>query len=61
MNYDEFRSAGHDLVDYIAAYLQNVSKRPLFNAVEPSFLYDLFDEKIPDDPQSLGAIQKLLE
>ena len=61
MNYDEFRSAGHNLVDYIADYLQNVSKNPLFNPVEPSFLYDLFDEKIPDDPQSLAAIQKLLE
>ena len=61
MNYDEFRSAGHNLVDYIADYLQNVSKKPLFNPVEPSFLYDLFDEKIPDDPQSLAAIQKLLE
>src|SRR6476659_7545514 len=61
MNYDEFRSAGHNLVDYIADYLQNVSKKPLFNPVEPSFLYDLFDEKIPDDPQSLAAIHKLLE
>ena len=61
MNYDEFKSAGHSLVDYIAEYLQNVSKRPLFNPVEPSVLYDLFDEKIPDDPQSLAAIQKLLE
>src|SRR4029077_12845126 len=61
MNYDEFRNAGHNLVDYIADYLQNVSKKPLFNPVEASFLYDLFDEKIPDDPQSLEAIQKLLE
>ncbi len=61
MNYDEFRSAGHNLVDYIADYLQNVSGKPLFNPVEPAFLYDLFDEKIPDDPKSLADIQKLLE
>jgi aromatic-L-amino-acid decarboxylase len=61
MNYDEFRTAGHGLVDYIADYLQNVSGRPLFNPVEPSFLYDLFDEKIPDSPQSLAEIQKQLE
>src|SRR5678810_857767 len=61
MNYDEFKSAGHNLVDYIADYLQNVSKRPLFNPVEPSYLYDLFDEKIPDDPRSLADIQRVLE
>ena len=61
MNYDEFRTAGHDLVDFIADYLKNVSKTPLFNPVEPAFIYDLFDEKIPDDPQSLADIQKLLE
>jgi len=57
MNYDEFKSAGHSLVEYIADYLQNVSKRPLFNPVEPSYLYDLFDEKIPDHPESLAEIQ----
>jgi hypothetical protein len=61
MNYDEFKSAGHNLVDYIADYLQNVSKRPLFNPIEPSYLYDLFDEKIPDDPRSLADIQRVLE
>ena len=61
MNYDEFRAAGHGLVDYITAYLQNISQRPLFNPVEPSFVYDLFDEKIPDEPRSLAAIQKELE
>ena len=61
MNYNEFETAGHSLVDYIADYLQNVSKRPLFNAAEPAFIYDLFDEKIPDEPKSLATIQKLLE
>jgi len=61
MNYDEFRTAGHNLVDYVADYLQNVSSKPLFNPVEPALIYDLFDEKIPDDPKSLADIQKLLD
>jgi len=61
MNYDEFRSAGHSLVDFISDYLKNISSNPLFNPVEPSFLYDLFDEKIPDDPKTLASIQKTLE
>src|SRR5436190_5834697 len=61
MNYDEFRSAGHNLVDFIADYLQNISNKPLFNPVEPAFLYELFDEKIPDDPKSLAEIQNVIE
>src|SRR5438874_4458156 len=61
MNYDEFRSAGHSLVDFISDYLKNISSNPLFSPVEPSFLYDLFDEKIPDDPKTLASIQKTLE
>jgi len=61
MNYDEFRTAGHNLVDHIADYLQNVSSKPLFNPVEPALIYDLFDEKIPDDPKSLADIQNLLD
>jgi aromatic-L-amino-acid decarboxylase len=61
MQYDEFREAGHYLVDYITNYLQDIENKPLFPNVEPSFLYDLFDESIPDDPQSLNEIQKTLE
>ena len=61
MNYDEFRTAGHRLVDYIADYLQQVSSKPLFTPVDPAFLFDLFDEAIPDDPKPLSDIQKLLD
>lgn len=61
MEYKEFRQAGHYLVDYIADYLQNVNSKPLFTDVSPSFLRDLFAEPIPNDPQSLERIQKILE
>ncbi|HUS03776.1 MAG TPA: pyridoxal-dependent decarboxylase [Chitinophagaceae bacterium] len=61
MQYDEFRKAGHNLIDYISDYLERVENGPLFKEVEPSFLNDLFDESIPNDPQSLAAIQKTLE
>ena len=61
MDYNEFRTAGHKLVDYIADYLTNVSDKPLFNPIEPSVIYDLFEESIPDDPKSLADIQKMLE
>jgi glutamate/tyrosine decarboxylase-like PLP-dependent enzyme len=61
MQYDEFRKAGHNLIDHIADYLERVENKPLFNDVEPSFLNSLFNEEIPNDPQSLEAIQKTLE
>ena len=61
MDYKEFRKAGHHLIDYISDYLENVPGKPLFADVAPSFLNDLFDEPIPNQPQSLASIQKTLE
>jgi aromatic-L-amino-acid/L-tryptophan decarboxylase len=61
MDYSQFRQAGHDLVDYITDYLQQVQDKPLFADAEPSFLNKLFDEPIPDHPQSLAAIQEILK
>ena len=61
MQYEEFRKAGHHLIDYIADYLSNVSAKPLFPNVEPSVLYEVFNEAIPTQPQSLEELQKLLE
>ena len=61
MQYEEFRKAGHNLIDFITDYLQQSQNKPLFNEVQPSFLNELFDEAIPNNPQSLEAIQKILE
>ena len=61
MEYNEFRKAGHYLIDYIADYLQQLEHRRLFPDVEPSFLFDQFNEPVPNHPQSLEAIQKILE
>lgn len=61
MEYNEFREAGHYLIDFITDYLENVNKNPLFADAAPSFLNELFDEQIPNDPKSLKLIQKILE
>src|SRR5215475_4773748 len=55
MDFNEFRTSGHALVDYIADYLKNVERLQLFNPVEPAYLYQLFDEK------SLSEIQQTLQ
>ncbi len=61
MQYEEFRQAGHYLIDYISDYLQQTENKPLFTDAEPAFLNDLFNEAIPNNPQSLDTIQKILE
>jgi len=61
MNYDEFRNAGHYLIDYISDYLKGVQDKALFPNVEPAALYELFDEPVPDKPLSLAEIQKIVE
>jgi len=61
MQYEEFRHAGHYLVDFIADYLQNVKNKPLFPDVQPSYLHALFDEGMPDGQMNLEELQKVLE
>lgn len=61
MQYQEFRQAGHNLVDYIADYLKNIDNKKLFPDIDPSQLYKLFEEPLPDQPKSLAEIQKELE
>ena len=61
MDYTTFREAGHRLVDYISDYLENVQDKPLFANVTPSFLYDLFDETLPDQPESLTEILQIID
>jgi aromatic-L-amino-acid decarboxylase len=61
MDYTTFREAGHRFVDYISDYLENVQDKPLFANVTPSFLYDLFDEPLPDQPESLADILQLID
>jgi len=61
MQYEEFRNAGHYLVDYIADYLKNIDNKKTFPDVDPSFLYKLFEEELPDQSKSLNELQKTLE
>jgi len=61
MQYNEFREAGHYLVDYIADYLEHAKEKPLFANAEPSFLYELFNEPVPEHAHALKDIQQILE
>ena len=61
MEYEEFRQAGHYLVDYITDYLKNIDNQKLFPNINPTDLYTLFEEPIPDEPKSMSQIQQIIE
>ncbi|HEY4036856.1 MAG TPA: aminotransferase class I/II-fold pyridoxal phosphate-dependent enzyme [Ktedonobacteraceae bacterium] len=50
MEMNEFRVLGHELVDWIAEYLETVEGRLLFPVVTPRDLDELFAEPLPQDP-----------
>src|SRR5262245_39642865 len=58
---EEFRQAGHRIVDLLAEYFQHLEDKPLFPDVEPRALHALFDEPLPQDPSPLDAILDQLE
>ncbi len=56
MDTREFREAGHRIVDHLADYLDRVEDHPLFSAVEPRVLQQLFDEPLPTQGSSIHSI-----
>ncbi len=61
MQIDEFRDAGHKIVDMLASYLENVEDRPLFPDVDPNTVTALFDEPLPQQPTEFDALAVDLE
>ena len=57
----EFRASGHHTIDLLADLLESVEEKPLFPAVEPKFLRELFDEPMPEGPTPLAEVVKTLE
>ena len=49
MDINEFRVAGHEVVDMLADYLDTVEQQPLFPDVEPDHIDGLFDEPLPQE------------
>jgi aromatic-L-amino-acid decarboxylase len=61
MTPDEFRKAGHQLVDWIADYRENVAQFPVMARTSPGEIRAQLPAAPPDSPESFDAIFRDLE
>ena len=61
MTPDEFRKAGHDLIDWIADYRQGIEERPVRAQVEPGEVRSSLPAEPPSAPDSAAATIQDLE
>lgn len=56
MTPDEFRKHGHDLVEWIARYLETIRDQPVLPRVEPGDLYRLLPGAAPETGEPFDAV-----
>lgn len=61
MDSSEFRTWGHQVVDWLAEYLEHIEERRVFPDVEPRRVNELFAEPLPESPSSPQEVVKELE
>ena len=56
-NYEDFRTYGKQMVDYICDYVKNMDQRPVApTTIEPGFLAPQLAEEVPDHPEDFKEI-----
>ncbi len=55
---DEFRKYGHQVVDWIAQYLEEVESRPVLSQLEPGDVRDALPDAPPEDPEPFEAVME---
>ena len=56
MDAASFRRHGHELVDWIAEYLEHPERYPVLARVKPGEIAAALPTEAPEDPESFGAI-----
>ena len=56
MNDDSFRRHGHELVDWIADYLEHSDRYPVLARVRPGEIWSALPGEAPEDPEPFDAI-----
>jgi aromatic-L-amino-acid/L-tryptophan decarboxylase len=61
MTTDEFRKYAHELVEWMANYMDNVEKYPVKSPVKPGDIFNLLPDNAPVKPESFDLLMKDLE
>ena len=61
MNPEEFRRFGHELVDWIAEYLEHPDRYPVLSKVRPGDIAAALPSEAPDEGESFDAIMRDFE
>jgi aromatic-L-amino-acid decarboxylase len=61
MTPDEFRKHAHELVEWMASYMENVESYPVKSKVAPGTIFNKLPELPPVDPQSFNSFMKDVE
>lgn len=55
-NYEEFRTYGKQMVDYICDYVKNMDQRQVAPTIEPGFLAPQLEKDVPELPEKFEKI-----
>ena len=61
MDVNEFRAAGHKVVDRLAEYFESIESKAVFPDADPKMIRGLFDEVLPEKPKSMDDVLAELE
>jgi aromatic-L-amino-acid decarboxylase len=61
MTPDEFRRHGHDVVEWVAAYMERVGELPIASTVQPGDIRALLPDAAPEDPEPFAALLRDLD
>jgi len=56
MDTNEFRDLGHQVVDWLAEYLEHIGERRVFPEAQPQTINKLFAEPLPENPSSPESV-----
>ena len=61
MDVNEFRAAGHKVVERLAEYFESIESKAVFPNADPKMIAGLFDEALPERPEAMEDVLAELE
>ena len=61
MGPEEFRRRGHEMVDWVADYLENVTEYPVIADVEPGSIRAALPDRAPEQPEPFANVVRDLD